>query len=46
MVDIDETLIRILREEINRYYEGQVTAEEAANAIQARARIYVSEQYG
>ena len=42
----DETLIRILREEINRYYEGQITAEEAANAIQSRARIYVSEQYG
>ena len=46
LVDIDEPLIRILREEINRYYEGQITAEEAANAIQARARIYVSEQYG
>ncbi len=42
----DETLIRILREEINRYFEGQISAEDAAAAIQNRARIYVSEQYG
>lgn len=42
----DEALIRMLREEINRYLEGQITSEEAANAIQSRASIYVSEQYG
>ena len=46
LVNPDETLLRILREEINRFYEGQSSAEDAASAIQARARIYVSEQYG
>lgn len=42
----DEALIRMLREEIDRYLAEQISAEEAAAAIQNRARIYVSEQYG
>ena len=42
----DEGLIRLMREEIKRYYDGQLSAPEAAAAIQNRARIYVSEQYG
>lgn len=46
LVDTDEGLIRILRDEISRYYGGQVTAEEAAKAIQSGASIYVSEQFG
>lgn len=46
LVDTDEGLIRILRDEISRYYGGQVTREEAAKAIQSRASIYVSEQFG
>lgn len=46
LVDTDEGLIRILRDEISRYYGGQVTGEEAAKAIQSRASIYVSEQFG
>ena len=46
LVDTDEGMIRILRDEINRYFGGQVTAQEAAKAIQSRASIYVSEQHG
>ena len=46
LVDTDEGLLRILRDEIARFYAGQLTAEEAASAIQAKAMIYVSEQYG
>ena len=46
MVSTDEGLIRILRDEINRYYGGQYSAEEAAKTIQSRASIYVAEQYG
>lgn len=46
LVDTDEGLIRILRDEISRYYGGQVTAEEVAKAIQSGASIYVSEQFG
>lgn len=46
LVDTDEGMLRILRDEINRYFGGQVTAEEAAKIIQSRASIYVSEQFG
>ena len=46
LVDTDEGLIRILREEINRCFGGQITAQEAAKTIQSRVSIYVSEQYG
>ena len=46
LVDTDEGMIRILRDEINRYYGAQITAQEAAKTIQSRASIYVSEQYG
>ena len=46
MVNADEELMRILRDEINRYFSGQVTAQDAAKIIQSRASIYVSEQYG
>ena len=46
LVDTDEGMIRILRDEINRYYGGQYSAEETAKTIQSRASIYVSEQYG
>ena len=46
LVDTDAGMIRILRDEINRFYHGQLTAEEAAAAIQSKATIYVSEQFG
>lgn len=42
----DEALIRLMREEIKRCHDGQLSAAEAAAAIQSRAKIYVSEQYG
>ena len=46
LVDTDEGLLDILREEINRYYSGRLSAEETAQAIQSRAGIYVAEQFG
>ena len=46
LVDTDEGLLRILREQISRYLGGQISAEEAAKAIQSKAAIYVSEQHG
>ena len=46
MVMADEELLCILRDEINRFYHGQLTSEETAAAIQSKAAIYVSEQFG
>ncbi len=46
LVDTDEGLLRILREEINRFYGGQNSAEETARAIQSRAGLYLAEQFG
>ena len=46
LVDTDEGLMRILTEEISRFYNGQLSAAEAAAAIQSKAGIYVSEQFG
>ncbi len=46
LVSNDAELLRILREPIERYYQGQLSAEEAAAAIQSKASIYVSEQFG
>ena len=45
LVDTDQGLLSILREEIKRLYSGQFSAEETAKAIQSRASIYVAEQY-
>ncbi len=39
-------LLSILREEAQRFYAGQVTAQEAAAASQSRAAIYMAEKYG
>ncbi len=39
-------LLAILREEAQRFYAGQVTAQEAASASQSRAAIYMAEKYG
>ena len=39
----DETLYNIITEETAGYFEGQKTAQEVADVIQSRAKIYVSE---
>lgn len=39
----DSEIEKIVNEEAGRFFEGQCTSAEAANAIQSRAAIYVSE---
>jgi len=39
-------LWNIVSEEAGKYFRGQVSAQETARAIQGRASIYMSEQYG
>ena len=46
LVDTDAGMIRILSDEINRYFGGQVTAQEAAKTIQSRASINCTLQNG
>lgn len=42
----DAAILRIIKEETNKLYDGRYTVEETANAIQSRASIYVAEQCG
>ena len=42
----DDAVWEIVQAEANRYFAGQVSAEECAKAIQSRASIYISEQCG
>ncbi len=39
-------LLAILREEAQRFFAGQVTAQEAAAASQSRAALYMAERFG
>ena len=39
----DEDVMEIIREEASYYFEGQRSAAEAADLIQRRVSIYVSE---
>ncbi len=39
-------LLAILREEAQRFFAGQVTAQEAASASQSRAALYMAERFG
>jgi len=41
----DEEVYQICREEVQGFYEGERTAEEAAEVIQNRVSIYLSEHY-
>ncbi len=41
----DEEVYQICREEVQRFYEGECTAEKAAEVIQNRVTIYLSEHY-
>ncbi len=41
----DEEVYQICREEVQRFYEGECTAEKAAEIIQNRVTIYLSEHY-
>lgn len=36
----------IIREEAERFFGGQKTAREAAESVQSRAKVFLSEQYG
>ena len=42
----DDAVWEIVQAEANRYFAGQISAEECAKAIQSRANIYLSEQCG
>ena len=42
----DDAVWEIVQAEANRYFAGQISAEECAKAIQSRASIYISEQCG
>lgn len=42
----DDEVWEIVQAEANRYFAGQISAEECAKAIQSRASIYISEQCG
>ena len=42
----DDAVWEIVQAEANRYFAGQISAEECAKAIQSRASIYLSEQCG
>lgn len=41
----DPTVSRIIQEESDKYFAGDQTAQEAADMIQSRASLYISEQY-
>lgn len=42
----DDAVWEIVQAEANRYFAGQISAEECAKAIQSRASIYIAEQCG
>ncbi|MBR1457447.1 MAG: hypothetical protein IJ594_09870 [Oscillospiraceae bacterium] len=46
MVHDDPALLDIIRAEAGLYFDGYRTLDEAAAAVQSRASLYVSEQYG
>lgn len=39
----DETILTIIQEEAQAYFEGQKSAKDVANVIQSRVQTYVSE---
>lgn len=39
----DTEIMKIINEEAGRFFEGQYTSDQAANAVQSRVSIYVSE---
>ncbi len=42
-VRVDDSIINIIMEEAEAFFEGEKTAEEAAGIIQSRAQLYVNE---
>ncbi|MBR5094684.1 MAG: hypothetical protein IK095_06275 [Oscillospiraceae bacterium] len=42
----DEAVWQIVQAEAERYFAGQISAEECARAVQSRAQIYLAEQCG
>jgi ABC-type glycerol-3-phosphate transport system substrate-binding protein len=43
--EYDDKVLDILFQEANKYYAGQISAEQAAENIQSKVGIYVAEQY-
>lgn len=41
---IEDALLDIIREEANDYFNGTVSAEDAARSIQFKVEIYISER--
>jgi len=46
MAEMDMGLWGIVSEEANKYFNDQISAQDAVKIIQSRASIYMSEQYG
>jgi ABC-type glycerol-3-phosphate transport system substrate-binding protein len=46
MVRVDESLWNIISESASNFFNGQISAQDAARIIQNRASIYISEQSG
>ena len=44
IMDEDQIVIKILREEGERYFAGNCTAEQAVAAMQSRVSLYLAEQ--
>lgn len=42
----DDTLLSIVTTESNRYFNGQISSQQAVSNIQSKAQIYISEQFG
>lgn len=45
-VSSDETLLSMIRAETTRFFEGQISAQEATQQIQSRVTLYLAEQCG
>ena len=43
-VQINATLLELIEQEVQAYFEGRKTAEETARLIQSKAGLYISEQ--
>ena len=44
MMDYDQSIIDIVKEEAAAYFAGQKSAEDVAKLVQSKANIYINEQ--
>ena len=40
----DESIMKVINEEVQAYFEGQKSVDDIAKMIQSRVKIYVNEQ--